>query len=88
MSRADVERNLQWGRACEDADSSVGPALTFKRISLQWGRACEDADSSSAAPRALTLPCLQWGRACEDADSDHMDRQSWRRHLPSMGPRL
>ena len=41
-----TRRRLQWGRACEDADSASRSRTSRLRFILQWGRACEDADSS------------------------------------------
>ena len=59
---------LQWGRACEDADSASSLGVCLAMTTLQWGRACEDADSRGDWEAAWGAIQLQWGRACEDAD--------------------
>ena len=79
---------LQWGRACEDADSHRAVQNPAERRYLQWGRACEDADSSRASARWSISTCLQWGRACEDADRWAIAPEQRMDEFPSMGPRL
>ena len=72
---------LQWGRACEDADS---PSTLFMF-------SCSTGFNGAAPVRTriaywrrhvrLHLWMLQWGRACEDADSPPQD--VWRPLVPS-----